>query len=148
MPTSTGTLTLAQLKAERAVTGKAAPQEAVSLPSTGSQQVQRCLCVTASPVVLLIAFPLCSCSWRGLCLVQCRTAGTGGMSLSSFSHNSRLRGRLEKEKGRYLCDGEGEGCSASCMRWVKQCWREFAIVCFLRKPIRGIYLPQNQWLNS
>lgn len=78
MPTNAGTLTLAQLKAERAVTGKAGPQESVSLLSTGSQQVQCCLCVTASPVVLLIAFPLCACSWRGLCPLRRRTAGTGG----------------------------------------------------------------------
>lgn len=71
-----------------------------------------------------------------------------GLSLSSFSHNSRLRERLAKEKGGYLCDGEGEGCSASCMGSVKQCWGDFAMVCLLPKLIWGLYLPQNLWLNS
>lgn len=127
MPTSAGTLTLAQLKAERAVTGKAAPQESVSLPSThihglpaGSVQF---VCDSISR-----GSPDCLPSVR-LFLAR---AGSGVVQMSScsFSHNSRLRERLAKEKGRCLCDGEGEGCSVSCMRWVKQCWRDFAVVCW------------------
>lgn len=133
MPTSTGTLTSAQLKAERAVTGKAGPQESVSLPSTRTQGLP------AGSVLLV-----CDSISRGSpdCLPPvslflaraapgvARNCWHRGMSLSSFSHNSRLRERLAKEKGRYLCDGEGEGCSESCMRWVKHCWRDFAVVCW------------------
>lgn len=117
-----GTLTLAQLKAERAVTGKAAPQESVSLPSTHIQGLPagsvQSVCDSISR-----GSPDCLPSVRLFLARAVPGAAQNrwhrGMSLSSFSHNSRLRERLAKERGRYLCGGEGEGCSESCMIRVK-----------------------------
>lgn len=133
MPTSAGTLTLAQLKAERAVTAKGGPQESVSLPST------RIHGLPAGSVLFVCDSSSCGspdCLPSVLLFLARAVPGVAqnrwhrGMSLSSFSHNSRLRERLGKEEGRYLCAGEGEGCSASCMGGVKQRWRDLAVVCW------------------
>lgn len=66
----------------------------------------------ASPAVRLIAFPLRASSWRGLCLVWRRTAGTGVMRfvlLFSQQQAGGMTGKTERQVstprggGRMLC---------------------------------------------
>jgi len=95
-------------------------------------------CASPSPAVRLIALPLRAFARRGR-----EPLARGGMRLSSFSHRGRVGGGLLKQKGRYPCHGEGEGCSARCVRWARAggTWPRAAGHGLLHKPAWGAWLP-------